>query len=169
MPKGLTQDEVKTLFEYKDGSLYWKIKPSKKIHINSEAGYTERDGYRRVRIHKQNYPTHRLIFLYFNGYMPKFIDHKDGNRSNNNLDNLRECTAADNQHNRKNQIKFVSTCSKWKGVCWIKHRKRWMARIKVNYKSIYVGYFTDEDDAARAYNEAAKKYFGEFAHLNAVD
>lgn len=50
--------------------------------------------------------------------------------------------------------------------CWDKSRDRWIAQIKCNYKSIHLGRFNNKVDAAKAYNEAAIKYFGEFARLN---
>lgn len=165
----MTQDYVRLLFEYRDGSLFWKEKIARCLRIGKEAGHLEKDGYIRVRINKKNYPIHRLIFLYHYGYIPDFIDHKDGNRSNNYIENLRKCTPAENQYNKRGQSrKWAKIFSKWKGVCWLPARERWIARIRIDSKLKFLGHFLCEDDAAMAYNVAAKKYFGEFARLNDV-
>lgn len=95
----------------------------------------------------------------------QIIDHKDFNTLNNRKDNLRVCTKADNcRHTRAIKNKK----SKYVGVSWINDCNKWMAKIRANKKQTYLGTFTDEADAARAYNDAAAKYHGEFASLNIV-
>jgi hypothetical protein len=95
------------------------------------------------------------------------IDHKDGNGLNNQKDNLRHCDSAQNMRNSKKRSALTS--SPYKGVCYQKKRNRYLASIAVDGKKIFLGRFFQEDDAARAYNEAATKLFGEFALLNVVD
>lgn len=92
------------------------------------------------------------------------IDHKDGNGLNNQRDNLRICTKADNLRNRP---KYVGA-SKYKGVCYKQSNKKWVAQISVNGKPTHLGYFNNQQDAAKAYNEAATKHHGEFALLNII-
>lgn len=92
-----------------------------------------------------------------------FIDHKNGNGLDNRRDNLRFATNSQNQMNRG---KFASSYSKFKGVCWHKRDKRWTAGIKANGKELHLGNFINEYDAAKAYNDAALKYFGEYSRLN---
>jgi hypothetical protein len=91
------------------------------------------------------------------------VDHRDGNGLNNQRYNLRLCTRAQNAQNRKLRR---DSKSGFKGVRWVPGRNKWRADIKVKGKSIYLGYFTCVVKAAKAYDEAAIKYFGEFAWLN---
>lgn len=96
--------------------------------------------------------------------MPKgmWCDHINGNRLDNRRGNLRICTPAQNCRNRKS---FGKT-SNYLGVSLEKSRNKWNSSICYNNKRIRIGRFPNELDAALAYNEAAKKYFGEFARLN---
>jgi hypothetical protein len=93
----------------------------------------------------------------------KWIDHIDGNPLNNKRNNLRPC---DNQQNQFNQKPQTGRASKYKGVTWVNRPKPYRAYIYLNNKSIYLGSFYTEEEAALIYNEAAIKYFGVFAHLN---
>jgi len=96
----------------------------------------------------------------------KFIDHKDGDSLNNCKDNLRGCSHAENMRNRVLICK--SNTSGFKGVCWNKNKLKWHAQIRFETRKIHLGYFLSIIDAAKAYNEAAIKYHGEFARLNRI-
>lgn len=93
----------------------------------------------------------------------KVVDHINHDGLDNRKVNLRVCDGYQNQGNRR---KKKLCASKYKGVCW--GYKKWRAYIKTAGKRIELGSFLLEDDAARAYNEAAVKYFGEYAHLNVI-
>jgi hypothetical protein len=67
-----------------------------------------------------------------------------------------------------NQKLSVKNTSGYKGVVWYKPLQKWQARIKFNYKSKHLGYFSDVLDAARAYNQAARDLYGEFAQVNKI-
>lgn len=105
---------------------------------------------------------HNEIITPFSGYV---VDHIDGNTLNNLKSNLRFANKNENTRNRIKRSKFSSI---YKGVLWHKRDKRWQAALKINNKQYHLGYFKIEEDAARAYNEAAVKYFGEFAKLNEI-
>lgn len=112
--------------------------------------------YKRVLMHRM-IMGEKLNFL---------IDHADGNGLNNTRENLRFCTYAQNNANSKvrstNRVGF-------KGVKHIDNpTKPWLASIKHEGQQIYLGQYARVEDAARAYNEAAKKYYGEFARLNVL-
>ena len=94
------------------------------------------------------------------------IDHLDGNPLNNQKNNLRICTHAENMRNRK---KNVNNKSGYKGVSLDKNLNKFRCKLYMNGKTIQIGYFINPIDAARAYNEAALKYHGEFANLNKID
>ncbi len=91
------------------------------------------------------------------------VDHEDHNGLNCQKNNLRRCSYGQNQSNRK---KKNNCSSRYKGVYRVKRSNRWHAQIRVNYKSIHLGYFPSERGAALAYDTAALKYFGEFALCN---
>jgi len=95
----------------------------------------------------------------------KLIDHKDENGLNNQKYNLRVCTRSQNQMNRG---KTKNNTSGYKGVSWHRRIKKWGAHIRANNKLKHLGYFDNKNDAAKAYNEAATEYHGEFAQLNKI-
>src|SRR5258705_8794450 len=90
------------------------------------------------------------------------VDHINGNTLDNRRNNLRKCSQ---EQNAKNRRTLIETMSGFKGVCSIKRSGR--ARIGIGSKKrITIGFFATAKDAAKAYDEAAKKYHGEFANLN---
>lgn len=93
------------------------------------------------------------------------IDHKDGNPLNNRKNNLRVCTNAENCRNAKLS---ASNTSGYKGVSWNKAQQKWTADITFNYKHIYLGAFTEVEQAAIAYNKKAVELYREFARLNII-
>jgi len=95
------------------------------------------------------------------------IDHINHDSMDNRRANLRAATFSQNMRNRKKRSDAKS--SKYKGVCRFKGQRKWVARITFEKKRIYLGDFENEIDAAKAYDEAAKKYHKEFAVLNFPD
>jgi hypothetical protein len=94
------------------------------------------------------------------------IDHLNGDGLDNRKCNLRICTHGENMRNSKIPI---NNKSGYKGVSLDKNINKFRCRLYVNGQNIHIGYFIDPFDAARAYNAAALKYHGEFAHLNKID
>lgn len=94
------------------------------------------------------------------------IDHIDGNKLNNRRANLRLCSHADNMKNKVSYKKRAENHSCFKGVHWKKATRKWMACIQLDGKRRHLGHFTDETEAALAYDTAARELFGEFARPN---
>ncbi len=92
-----------------------------------------------------------------------FVDHLNGDKLDNRRRNLRPCSTAENNANRASK---AGDSSRFKGVTWDKSRDKWMAAIAAHGQSKTLGRFDNEEDAARAYDAAAKVAYGEFARLN---
>jgi len=142
---------------YRFGHLKWHLKGS-----NAKKFYAVRDvktGPGKTR----QLGLHREIMNEPKGLL---VDHHNGNSLDNRMANLRTATWAQNNQNRKKQ---QNTSSKYKGVSFNKRYKKFGAYIRVNGKNLYLGWFLNEIDAARAYDAAAMKYYGDFAKVNFPD
>ena len=137
---------------FKDGVIY-RWRETKRPHwklVQNTANCGK--GYNTVNIVGNMITRHRIIAYTFKGLDindPKIeIDHIDGNRLNNNCDNLRIVSSQQNNFNR--------TASK--GYSWHKQSQKWKAKITLNGKDIHLGLFKNEDDARKAYLDAKKIY-----------
>ena len=162
----LTVDLLNHLFEYdkETGNLIWKIKPSSRGHsvkVGDIAGTLKSHGYLCVGINYNSYRAHRLIFLMHKGYLPKTIDHINGDKLDNRIENLRAATVGQNQHNRKTN---ANNTSGYKGVSWNKAQKKWVARITLERKNIHLGYFANVEEAAEVVRKAREELHGSFAN-----
>jgi hypothetical protein len=156
----LTQEHIKTIFDYKDGELLWKISNNRKIKIGSIAGSIDSGNYKNIKICGKTYKNHRLIFLMHNGYLPKMIDHIDGNTLNNCIENLREATPRENQQNSKLR---KNNTSGYRNVYWSKAAQKWQIYCRVNGKMTYFGLFNDLELANLVAQGVRNKYFGKYA------
>jgi hypothetical protein len=132
--------------------------------------YARRDENRFYAVRNKNYgrdgkripeQMHRRIL---NAQLGEKVDHENHNGLDNRRENIRVCTQSQNMWNRLKQVR--KTSSKFKGVCWREDITAWKVSITINRKQMHLGYFQDEDQAACAYDAAARKYFGEFALVN---
>jgi hypothetical protein len=109
-------------------------------------------GYIRIQLYVNRKPyhllAHQFAFYFIYGKTVDYIDHIDNNPLNNRIKNLR---AVNHQQNMWNQKKS-------KGYSWNKNKNKWMARISINGKTKYLGYFDKEDDARQAYLKAKENY-----------
>jgi HNH endonuclease len=149
----LEQSLLQELFDYKNGQLVWKKKPANLKHlIGVVAGCLHHSGYRNIKIGKNVYPAHRLVWIYHYGSIDKDlqIDHINGIKDDNNIENLRLVTIQENCFNRS---KLTA-----KGYSWNKNEKKWQAQIWVEGKLKYLGLYLNEQDARSAYLNASSMY-----------
>lgn len=163
----LTLSRLRELVTYDPltGIFRWVSRPSKRVRVGDVAGGVDKkEGYVRIRLDGICYHGHRLAWFYMTGAWPSpDADHRNLRRSDNRWDNLRESTRSQNMGNAGVR---VTNTSGFKGVWWDRARGKWSAEITVKYKKYSLGRFLSATDAARAYDEAALKHFGEFARLN---
>lgn len=156
----LTLELLNELFYYSDGSLYRKKTTQKNVQIHKKVGTVNTAGYVVVNLHNKVYLVHRLIYWMQHKYLPKYIDHIDGNRTNNQLNNLR---AATNQENICNSKLRKNSASGIKNVRFDSKLKKWVVRFTVHYKPIHIGVYKDLDDAINAAKDARIRLHKDFA------
>jgi hypothetical protein len=151
----MTQDELKQLLHYSPdtGEFTWLKITSTKIKVGDMAGCLHKsNGYRHIKINNKPYKEHRLAWLYVHGSLPTHdIDHINGVRDDNRINNLREATHSENQQNR---IKQKNNSSGFTNVTWYKQRNKWKSYIAKNGKQIFLGYFDTPDEAYDEYLKA---------------
>lgn len=139
----ISQQKLKEIFDYKDGNLYWK-KSRQRGNAGTKAGSLNVDGYIHIKVDKKRYRGHRLIFFYHYGYFPVEVDHINGIRNDNRIENLREATKSQNAHNKQKQINNKSGV---KGVYWRKDANKWAVQIGLNGKKYHFGHYKDFKEA----------------------
>lgn len=137
--------------------------PEPHRHQGRQAGTIRGDGYRDITYQMRQYKAHRIAWLLTYGAWPeKFLDHINGNRDDNRIANLRECTPA--QSNGNVRVSASRNKSGFRGVSWYAPYKKWKAALAGKH----LGYFDSPEDASRVYDTAAKERWGEFYSSNRV-
>ena len=158
----LTQEVAHRLFEYRGGDLHWKIRPANLAICGTVAGYRNtKDSYWRVVVQGKMYLKHRLVFLYHHGILPKYVDHINGNREDNRIENLRLATQAENARNAKLPRHNTSGI---KGVSRAKKDKNWTCSLRTNKKLKTVGGFKDKELAQEFMELWREMAHGQFAN-----
>lgn len=142
------QEYLSSLFDYKEGALYWRIRKAYKTKVGDLVGHVNNHGYRTVIIDGKTYRCSRIVWKMVNGVEPiGDIDHIDGNRDNNSIENLRDIKKALNSRNRKTPKTNKSGVI---GVSWNKNLKKWHAQCYLNKKRKHLGFFKVLEEAKRA-------------------
>ncbi|RLA05326.1 MAG: HNH endonuclease [Gammaproteobacteria bacterium] len=147
----LTADQVRELFDYDGKDLIWRISRGR-VNAGDIANSKINTGYLRVGVNNLNYQVHRLIWLHEYGVWPSNeIDHINGVKDDNRLENLREVTHRENQENQKLNSNNTSGVV---GVSFRKDKNKWVARLFGCDISKFLGYFDTLFDAACARKSA---------------
>lgn len=158
----ITQEFILERFYYRDGLLFHTGNHLvNQVKAGDVAGCLGSHGYLQLKINNKSYLNHRIVFLMFNGFLPEYVDHIDGIRTNNKLENLRECTFSQNRCNTK---VYRNNKSGIKGINWDREHGKWTARIQFKNKRILVGRFSQLNDAKNAIIERRNSLHGEFAN-----
>lgn len=166
-------DFLKTNLTYdaETGDLFW-VKPNGNSRkVGTPIGTTNNRGYKVIGFtyegKSKNLYCHRLAwFLHYNIWPDGNLDHVNGEKRDNRISNLRQVTQLQNCHNSK-KSKLCS--SVYKGVSWSKVVGGWHSYITLQGKRKHLGYFSNEEDAAKTYDQAALENFGVYAKLNFPD
>ena len=158
----IAHKELIKILEYSPdtGLFTWKYSRSSRAMQGTTAGTLCLDGYVSIHLNKKIYRAHRLAWLYcFEEWPENYIDHINGIRHDNRLDNLREATYIENSHNIKvhkdNKVGI-------KGVYYNKLNNNYRAQIRYNGKTLSLGSFKTVEEAAAAYNAKAIELHGQF-------
>lgn len=153
----LTKERLDQLLKYDSGSgeFTWLMPTSNRAKVGAVAGALHPAGYKRVGVDGKSYLLHRLVMLHSTGEMPKYVDHIDGDRSNNRVSNLRSCT---NQENAFNSSAHKGSELGVKNVYKTLH-----GRYSVRISKKYYGTYEDLELAQHIATEVRDHLHGEFA------
>ncbi|MCO7736417.1 HNH endonuclease [Brucella intermedia] len=147
-----------------NGLFRWKKDVNSKTKRNDIAGSVNDRGYRTICLNYKVRRAHRLAWLYVTGEWPdEDIDHINGDRDDNRIDNLRPATRTLNNANSKTRD---STQAGYKGVALNKRTGKWFARINNQGQHQHLGTFESAVEAHAAYAQAANENFGPFARAS---
>lgn len=158
----ITQELVKKLFDYnaETGELTWLASYQRPDVVGKRAGwFDESTGYWKVAVERINLVAAKIIWLWVHGELPHLVpDHKDNNRSNDRLDNLRLATKGQNSINSKKNSRNTSGL---RGASLCKVMGRWRSSIRIQGVSLNLGRFDTPEEAHQAWYDAAIEAFGE--------
>lgn len=146
----ITQADLKELFYYDKttGIFTRRVDVGKRAKAGDIITHTTPTGYIAIVIDRQKYQGHRMAWLYEYGYLPKQLDHKNGVKTDNRLENLRECTSAENNANRSTTAIGESG---HKGILWSWRYNSYIARLAVDkqrfQKSFTISKFSSKEEA----------------------
>lgn len=143
------------------GAFFWRAPVKQRPNRTNvrAGGLNGVEGYWKIVLDGKRYYAHRLAWLYVYGRFPSGgLDHKNRNKSDNRIKNLREATTGQNLTNSKTR----SSHSGLKGAYWNSRKNKWEGAVNYGGKKNHLGYFPTAEDAHAAYCKAAKKRYGAF-------
>lgn len=160
----LDLDGAKKSVSYdKNTGIFLRVERQGRRKVGIPLGRLDKDGYLTLTIGKKTVRAHRLAWLMTYGQWPsKWLDHIDGNKSNNAISNLREITPSENQHNRSLVSRANNTGLL--GVSYDKKRNKFCSCIRLHGKTYSLGRFNTKEEAHEAYKAAKLKLHPTFPH-----
>jgi len=133
------------------GEFHWIVSPGGRVKVGGKAGTVRTDGYRQIRFKNRIYLEHRLAWLFHTGEWPiNQIDHINGDRSFNPIENLREATTRENHQNMPNHRD-----GNLPGAVFVNRLHKWRSLININGRCTHLGFRDTEREAHEIYMEVA--------------
>lgn len=154
----ITQDRLKSLLRYDPdtGEFRWLVNRTNGVKAGDRAGSLDTERYLVMRVDGRYYRGHRLVWLYTYGCWPSgYLDHINGDPSDNRIANLREATPSQNGFNRRKDRRNKSGRT---GVTWCASSKKWRADIGKNGKVLRLGRFNTLEAAIEARDKAEREH-----------
>lgn len=156
-----SQEYLNSIFKVENGTLINNVARGSQSKHGVLAGWIDKTGYQKVRLNGVKYMAHRLVWKMVYNAEPEFVDHIDGNRLNNCVENLR---SVNHSENMKNKAKQRNNSSGVTGVVWYKKLNKWAVNIKIDGKLKHLGYFEDFNQAVQIRTKQQEKLGFSFRH-----
>lgn len=158
MSRAITAAQVRELFDYDPNTGVFRnaTRRGNCVVVGAEAGHVNPKGYRVIKVLGRAHKAHKLAFLHVHGWCPHEVDHVNGAKDDNRIDNLRDGTEGVNARNRRKPVEGSASGllgahrGGWK-------KQRWVSDIRTNGTRVYLGIFPTAEAAHEAYMAAKRR------------